>query len=284
LEFEIYKDIVMKKVESLQYGVIFKKAFCVPEIFRAFVKDFLNIDLNIDHVETEKSFKPAIGKIATRFDLFAEDKENRIVVDIQHKRLPDHYHRFLYYHCIAMVETAVSSKDYSPGLSVYTLVVLTSGDRYKKDVGIIDFDPKDIEGRPFGEISHKVMYVCPKYANDKTPAVWREWMTAINDSLDEEVDESEYTHPEILRVFDLIKKDLTTPDEYAAMKDEYSFEALLKQKDQEKHKARLEGRKEGIQETARKTARNLVKLGKLSHEEISQITGLSSEEVKKFSL
>ncbi len=30
----------MKKVESLQYGVIFKKAFCVPEIFRAFVKDF----------------------------------------------------------------------------------------------------------------------------------------------------------------------------------------------------------------------------------------------------
>ena len=64
-----------------------------------------------------------------------------------------------------MVETAVSSKDYSPGLSVYTLVVLTSGDRHKKDVGIIDFDPKDIEGRPFGEIPHKVMYVCPRYVN-----------------------------------------------------------------------------------------------------------------------
>ncbi len=160
----------MKKVESLQYGVIFKKAFCDPVIFRAFVKDFLDIDLNIARVETEKSFRPAIGKIATRFDLFAEDKENRIVVDIQHKRLPDHYHRFLYYHCIAMIETAAGSEDYSPGLSVYTIVVLTSGDRHKKDIGIIDFDPRDTEGKPFGEIPHKVMYVCPKYANEKTPA------------------------------------------------------------------------------------------------------------------
>ncbi len=126
----------MKKIESLQYGIIFKKAFCVPEIFKAFVRDFLDVDLNIDHVETEKSFRPTIGKIDTRFDLFAEDRENRTVVDIQHRRLPDHYHRFLYYHCIAMIETAVSSKDYSPGLSVYTLVVLTSGDRHKRDVGL----------------------------------------------------------------------------------------------------------------------------------------------------
>ncbi len=271
----------MKKVESLRYGVIFRKAFCVPEIFRAFVKDFLDIDLNINRVETEKSFKPAIGKIATRFDLFAEDRENRIVVDIQHKRLPDHYHRFLYYHCIAMIETAISSKDYSPGLSVYTLVVLTSGDRHKKDVGIIDFDPKDLEGRPFGEIPHKVMYVCPRYVNDKTPDVFREWMTAINDSLDEEVDESKYTHPEILRVFDLIKKDLTTPEEYAAMKDEYSYETL-------EHKAWLDGHEKGVQETARKTARkiarDLLKMGKLSHKEIAQITGLSPGEVGRLSL
>jgi len=273
----------MKKVESLQYGVIFKKAFSVPEIFTAFVRDFLDVELNINHVETEKSFKPAIGKIATRFDLFAEDRENRIVVDIQHKRLPDHYHRFLYYHCIAMIEAAVSSKDYSPGLSVYTIVVLTSGDRHKKDVGIIDFDPGDSEGEPFGEIPHKVMYVCPRYVNDTTSGVCREWMTAINDSMDEEVDESEYTHPEILRVFDLIRKDLTTPEEYAAMKDEYSYDALLRQKDHEKHEAWLDGHEKGIQENALKTARNLVKLGKLSHDEISQITGLSSEEVKKLS-
>ncbi len=46
----------MKQVASLRYGVIFKKAFCVPEIFKGFVRDFLDVQLEIDQVETEKSF------------------------------------------------------------------------------------------------------------------------------------------------------------------------------------------------------------------------------------
>jgi hypothetical protein len=88
----------MKEVASLRYGVIFKKAFSRPNIFKAFVKDFLGLDLEIDQVETEKSFAPAIGAVDSRFDLFAEDKKNRIIVDIQHARLGDHYDRFLHYH------------------------------------------------------------------------------------------------------------------------------------------------------------------------------------------
>jgi len=36
----------MKKVASLRYGVIFKKAFSQPDIFKAFVKDFIGIELN----------------------------------------------------------------------------------------------------------------------------------------------------------------------------------------------------------------------------------------------
>jgi len=46
----------MKRVASLRYGVIFKKAFAVPKIFTGFVRDFLNVKLEIDSVETEKSF------------------------------------------------------------------------------------------------------------------------------------------------------------------------------------------------------------------------------------
>ena len=66
----------MKEVASLRYGVIFKKAFSDPDIFKAFVKDFLGIELNIDKVEMEKSFDPPIGNVDSRFDLFAEDKKN----------------------------------------------------------------------------------------------------------------------------------------------------------------------------------------------------------------
>jgi len=65
----------MKKVASLRYGVIFKKAFSNPDIFKAFVKDFIGIELVIDKVETEKSFVPQIGNVDTCFDLFAEDKK-----------------------------------------------------------------------------------------------------------------------------------------------------------------------------------------------------------------
>jgi len=88
----------MKKVVSLRYGVIFKKAFSQPAIFTAFAQDFLGITLQIDHVETEKSFDPIIGKVDSQFDLFAEDKTNRIIVDIQHVRSADHYDRFLHYY------------------------------------------------------------------------------------------------------------------------------------------------------------------------------------------
>jgi len=270
----------MKEVASLRYGVIFKKAFSVPEVFKAFVRDFLNIELKIDHVETEKSFSPPPGKIDTRFDLFAEDKENRVIVDIQHIRYPDHYHRFLYYHCAAMMEMIADSKSYEPDTKVFTLVVLTSGDRHKKDIGITSFDPVDLTGRPYGEIPHKIMYICPKYVNEKTPEPYREWMLAIEDSLDGLVDESAYKHPTIRKIFGLIEKDLITPKEYAVMKDEYGYRQLM---DKEYEKGRDEGLKEGVEEGRRKTAICMIKIGAFSEEQIAQATGLSLEEIRKLS-
>jgi predicted transposase/invertase (TIGR01784 family) len=220
----------MKKVASLRYGVIFKKAFSQPDIFKAFVKDFLGIELNIDKVEMEKAFDPPIGKVDTRFDLFAEDKKNRIIVDIQHVGYADHYDRFLHYHCAALLEQVASSKDYRPSLKVFTIVVLTSGDRHKVDMATIDFDPKDRKGNPLNEIDHKILYICPKYVADDTPEPYREWLLAIVDSLDEEVDETQYHKTEIQRIFDLIARDLISPKEYARMKDEYSMEQLHEDK------------------------------------------------------
>ncbi len=65
----------MKKVASLKYGVVFKKAFCDPEIFTAFAQDMIGRPVSVDHVETEKEFDPPIGYVKPRFDLFAEDTE-----------------------------------------------------------------------------------------------------------------------------------------------------------------------------------------------------------------
>jgi predicted transposase/invertase (TIGR01784 family) len=257
----------MKKVASLRYGVVFKKAFCDPGIFTGFIRDALGIKIEIDHVETKKTFDPSIGKIRPRFDLFAEDVKNRVIVDIQHVRFPDHYHRFLHYHCVALLEQIANSQDYHPQLKVFTIVILTSGDRHQIDISMIDFDPKDLSGKPLGEIPHKVMYLCPKYVNDKTPEPIRQWLLAIEDSLDDEVEETKYQIPEIQKAFAYIEKDKVSPDELATMKDEYSYE-LLKREEYDK------GRQEGILETAKKML-----LKDMDVSLISELTGLTKEEI-----
>ncbi len=117
----------MKQVAPLRYGVIFKKAFGQVDIFKAFVKDIIGIDLEIDRVETEKEFSQTIGSVKVKFDCYAEDTKNRIIVEIQHRNDTDHYDRFLHYHCAAMLEQIASADNYHPERTVYTIVVLTIG-------------------------------------------------------------------------------------------------------------------------------------------------------------
>jgi predicted transposase/invertase (TIGR01784 family) len=291
LVFKQYKEThPMKQVASLRYDVIFKKAFSVPAIFTAFVQDFLDIELEINVVEMDKTYDPPLGRVAAKFDLYAEDKKNRIIVDIQHVRFLDHYHRFLHYHCAALLEQVVKSSDYRPRLKVFTLVVLTSGDKHKIDLAIIDFDPKDLQGNPLGEIEHKILYICPKYLNKNlTPRQCHEWMEAIEDSLDEQIDESHYTRPEIQRIFSLIEPDQITPQERAKMFDEYGYEAIkaeMKQKEfqQGKEEGLKEGLEEGLKQGEQKAktelARQLLLLGNLTEVQIVQVTGLTLEQVK----
>ena len=259
----------MKQVASLRYGVIFKKAFCVPEIFTGFVRDFLNVKLEIDEVETEKSFPNQVGRVASRFDLFAEDKKNRVIVDIQHVRSPDHYAQFLHYHCAALLEQITNAYCYRPELKVFTIVVLTSGDRHKKDVTVIDFEPKDLEGKPLGEIPHKILYICPKYLDDKTPKAYQEWMRAIQDSLDEQVEENDYTVSEVRQIFDHIGKDLISPEERASMFDEYGEEQVKQEKFEE-------GVKEGIKKEREEMVKEMLHEG-MDVSLISKITKLPEE-------
>jgi hypothetical protein len=251
----------MKHVASLKYGVVFKKAFCDPEIFVAFAKDVLGIPLEIEVVETEKAFDPPVGFVKPRFDLFAEDTKHRVIIDIQHARSTDHYDRFLYYHCVALLEQIASSKNYHPNLQVFTIVVLTSGDRHKTDISITDFDPHDLAGNPLHEIPHKILYLCPKYANDVTPEPYREWLRAIDDTLDEEVDETQYHRKEIQKLFSHILKDQISPEERARMIDEYTQEEL---------DATL------IEDTKSEIAQALLKKD-MEYEFIAETTGLSLE-------
>ncbi len=196
---------------------------------------------------------------------------NRIIVDIQHRRYADHYHRFLHYHCAALLEQAVNAKDYRPALAIYTIVVLTGGDKHQQDMVQIDFDPKNRHGVGIGEIPHKILYLSPTYVNEETPEEWREWLLAIDDSLDGEVDETHYHNACVQKVLSTIEKDAVTPGEYARMKDEYSEEQLRLKEWEE---AILKSRQLGLEEGRRETAQRMLAKG-MDAALVAELTGLS---------
>ncbi len=266
----------MKHVASLKYGVVFKKAFCDPEIFMAFVHDVIGLTVEVDHVDTEKEFDPPVGYVKPRFDLFAEDNTHRVIVDIQHARTTDHYDRFLYYHCAALMEQIAKAENYHPSLKVFTVVVLTSGDRHQKAISITDFDPHDLDGIALNEIPHKVIYLCPKYVTNATPEPYRAWLQAINDTLDEEVDETQYHHAAIQKLFEVIQRDHISPEERARMIDEYHQEELQTTKFEE---GKLEGTSEGKLVRQTEIARALLQKG-IALDIIAETTGLSYEELR----
>jgi len=280
----------MKKVAPLRYDVIFKKAFGNPEMFTALVGDLLDLQLEIDQVENDKVLIPSVGKVATRFDLFAEDKKNRIIVEVQHAHYSDTYERFVYYQCSAMVETIASSTNYGFPVTVVTLVFFTgkkAPNQNGSGILVHDFEPRDIAD---GEIvegvyrkKHRLIFIFTgSLKKNKTPENYFEWMQAIDDSLDEEVNEKDYTNPHIGRLFEMIETDQITPEERARMKDEYS-QGELEKKGFNKGKeigfdeGYGEAQKEG-EEKLKETARNLKALG-IDEEQIASATGLSLNEV-----
>jgi predicted transposase/invertase (TIGR01784 family) len=273
----------MQKVASLRYEVIFKKAFCDVEVFKAFAKDFLGIDLKIDKVQTEKKFDPPIGNVDSRFDLYAEDIENRVIVDIQHRRYEDYYERFLHYHCAAILEQVDTSKNYKPALTVFTIVVSTSGTREDCAMAEISFDPINLlTHEKLNKIHHRVLYLSPKHVTETTPEPYREWLKLIQDSLDEQVDESDYHKTEVLKVVNLIKTDDLTPQDRARMKDEYSQEESVRKAKEEGlqlgeergiEKGIEQGIGQGIEQGKLEIAKNMLAQG-LAIELIEQVTGI----------
>lgn len=103
----------MVEVIPLKYGSIFKHAFSQVDVFTQFTKDILDIDIHIDEVHTEYEYPEPIGFVKSKYDLFAEDKEKRIIVEIQQVKEYDFFDRFMYYHLIRLVEQVGGYQEYA---------------------------------------------------------------------------------------------------------------------------------------------------------------------------
>jgi DNA-binding transcriptional regulator YiaG len=304
---------------NLDNEVHFKKVFTDVDVFRAFVKDVLGIDMNITKVETEKVLPSKSSAIKFRMDLFAEDKVNRTVVEIQKVDYDYTYDRFTHYFTGNLVDIQRSSKTYEYAKDVYIIVVVTSayrmtdknGKLIKDDVLITDINPRTLNGEIREMHNHKLVILNSTHTTKDTPPAILDWLDLIKESMkNPENPKINTAKPAIVRAALLGQTDNIDPEEVADAKiEEMRKETLARveieakrdvqaaqdeaerkvQEAQDEAKKQVQAAKKQVQEAAQKQAQeaqkenivNLLKMGKLSTEDIANVFGVTSAYVKQ---
>ena len=285
----------MIHVVPLRYDTAFKKAFGKPAVFCQFVKDVLGIDIHVDRVIVGWRYPEPVGFVDIEYDLFAEDTEKRVIVELQHIQEEDLFDRFLYYHLIALAQQVSIRKllnprvktyeDYRFNKTVYTLVVVTGKSHKREEIpkfshAVSDMDPVNEFGERLGVYPHRLIFLNPNLLNEKTPESLKSWLELIADSLDEQVDETKYSHPTLQAVISEIKSDSITPQELKVIKDEAAWERTKQGAFEEgQEKGHQEGRQEGRKKREEEIALSMLKEG-VDVDLIARTTGLKLEDIE----
>ncbi len=175
----------------LDNEVIFKKAFTNKVVFKAFVKDVLNIDIEVDKIETEKKFDPKIGYIDFELDIYAESVDKRVCIEIQRVEYDHHFDRFLNYFLMIIAGQQKTSRENGIEQTVYMIVVLTTkytineknGKPVKDEFLLIDFNPRTISGEVRDLYGHQFVCLNPNHPDPNTPQRVRDWLELIYQSM-----------------------------------------------------------------------------------------------------
>ncbi|ALG68789.1 PD-(D/E)XK nuclease family transposase [Beggiatoa leptomitoformis] len=278
----------MIEVAPLKFGVVFKHAFSQVTVFKNFVKDVIDIDINIDKVHTEYEYPTQIGFVKSKYDLFAEDIEKRIIVEIQHIKEEDFFDRFLYYHLISLVEQIGTYQKYQFEKTVYTIVVLTSLPRNKSvqfSCAVSDMSPIDEHGKKHNIYPHRLIFLCPRLVNEDTPVNVKTWLELIEDSLDGKLEENKFTAQKFKDILNAIHQQRIDPALLAQIKDEAAWEDVKREERKEGFEAGVQlGLQEGVQQGERRkaleTAQKMLSKG-FSLKEVVELTGLSETDLKE---
>jgi hypothetical protein len=212
---------------NLDNEVHFKKVFTDVEVFTAFVKDVLDVDIHIDKVETEKVLPSKVSAIKFKMDLFAEDKINRTVVEIQKVDYDYTYDRFAHYFLANLIDVQRQSRDYSFAKEVYIIVVVTSaykisditGKPIKEDVLLTDINPRNLKGQIIKMSNHKMIILNTTYIQTDTPDSILDWLNLIRESMkNPENPKINTAKTAIVRAAALANIDELTPEQQAEAK------------------------------------------------------------------
>lgn len=274
------------QVIPLKYRAMFKRAFSDPEVFTAFANDILGIKINIDKVHTEYEYPQPIGFVRSQYDLFAEDVEQRIIVEIQQVKEGDFFDRFLYYHLISLVEQVGGFQAYGFERTVYTIVVLTSVPRDGSanfSCAVSDMSPVTEYGETLAVYPHRLVFLCPRQTNDKTPSTIKKWLDFIADSLDGEMNTTSYPETMWQKILASIQKKTIDPQLLSEIKDEQAWtEVLTETRDAGIAIGLEKGLEKGRQELLKQQRQTVLKARKMGLDDpaIAELTGLSLTEIQ----
>ncbi|TAD96095.1 MAG: hypothetical protein EAZ97_14570 [Bacteroidetes bacterium] len=266
---------------NLDNEIIFKKAFTDKFVLRCLVKDLFGVDFEAETVETEKRFRPKISYIDFKYDIFAQSKDERVIVEIQKVDYDYNFDRFLLYHNMAIAELQRTSKEYKASKVVYTIAVFTNkyvaternGDLVERDILFHHSNLFDLEGKEFDVFGHKLICLNHQYIKNNTPQGYRDWLQLVKESIkNPENPNINMDNQGVRKVAELIDYEELSPEELTENKNKNAAEsAKIAYEQFAKEQGKLE-EKIGI-------AKNSIMAG-LSNEVIMQITGLSAEEIE----
>lgn len=258
---------------NLDNEIIFKKAFTNKIVFKAFVRDILGIEIEVDKIETEKRFENKIGFIDFKLDIFAESIDKRIVIEIQRIEYDYHFDRFLHYFLMLIAEQQRNAKEYKINQTVYVIVVLTapytikekSGNAVKDEVLLMKLNPRTIGGTERDLYGHQFVCLNPNYEDNETPQSTRDWLKLIHESIHNPKNPVlNLKNPGIKKASQLIDFDNLTPEERAESKNKEAGKITI---------IKIEEAK------AFKIAKKLKAMG-LSNKDIAESTDLSLDEIE----
>jgi hypothetical protein len=258
---------------NLDNEVIFKKAFTDKTVFKAFVRDVLGIEIEVDKIETEKRFEPKIGYIDFELDIFAESIDKRVVIEIQRLEYDHHFDRFLHYFLMLIAEQQKSAREYQLDQTVYMIVVLTApytiheknGKPILDEVLLLNLNPQTLNGQIRDLYGHQFVCLNPNHPTPDTPPQIRDWLDLIYQSIhNPQRPVLNTANDGIRKAIELISFDNLTPEERAETKKQEASRVVLSK---ERFGAKLE------------VAQNLIAMG-AEDEFISRATELSIEKIR----
>ncbi len=274
----------------LDNETIFKRAFTDKLVFKAFVKDILDIDIEVDKIETEKKFEPKVGQIAFSYDIFAQSTDRRVIIEIQRIDYDYNFDRFLHYHMMAIAESQHSSKDYLIDRTVYTIVVLTAPYKIddksrrpvKDEVLVSSMDPRNLDDKVVPIYGHKLIFLNHHYRDERTPANYRDWLELFYESThNPETYHVNLENLGVRRAVELIDFNSLDGETLHLMKINEQRKVVKKLNEIEGfQKGKKEGMEQGIQKTNTGIAAKMKQDG-LDLDTIIKYTSLSAEEIEK---